>query len=88
MPLNRNNKNEKYRIERNDSLQIEKDLVTGVEVKLSIVWVDDCEYHLSFIERPTKMKETFESYTNKLIIKTIRTTKNGYEYLSRFEGSD
>lgn len=62
--------------------------MTGVEVKLSIAWVDDCEYHLSFIERLTKMKEPFESYNNKFFNKIIRTTKNGHEYLSRFDKSD
>lgn len=86
--VNRNNDTEQYLIERNDSLQIEKNLVNGKEATLAVKWVNECEYHLSFIEGPTEMKEVFESYNNTLVVKITSKTQNGYQYSGRFEGSD
>lgn len=40
----------KYKVTRNENIQIERDTITGFEVKGTVKWISDCEYELVYSE--------------------------------------
>lgn len=75
-----------YTILRNDSIQFEKSLETGVEMTFRVTWTSDCEYYLQIVKGT---KEAEEFYDNKkLFVKIIDITGNSFKFSARLEGAD
>lgn len=68
----------KSRIERNESIQIEK--YGEIEVRLQIHWMDDCTYRLEFIEGNDAWwaRGGKDRPTPDLIVRITETQENSY----------
>lgn len=75
-------------IERDDTIQIEK--YGEIEVRLKIVWIDDCNYRLIFIEGNDAFwnSRPKDSPTPDLIVRIIETNENSYLQESRFDNEE
>ncbi|MCF7559815.1 hypothetical protein L3X39_04130 [Sabulilitoribacter multivorans] len=70
-------------IERNDSIQIERNLETGEESKYLIKWSGDCEYSLQIT---SGSEEVLNVLKDKLIfVKIISTERDGYTFQVEIE---
>jgi hypothetical protein len=78
--------NGKYLIERNDTLQIEKDMNTGNTSKYRVTWVSDCEYHLAIIDGPEDIMNFFRGKI--LTIRIVETYRDSYKFEGQLEGYD
>jgi len=69
-----------YTIERNDSIQIEKDLRTHLGVKLAIKWTGPCEYELSLISFTVNGKDSIADHPdfNSMKTRITKISKNYY----------
>lgn len=73
-------------IDRNDSIQIEKNLTTGDVSEYIINWTSDCEYTLEIIKGST---ETLKILNDKLVFVTIISVEtDGYKFQVEIEGMD
>jgi hypothetical protein len=74
-------------IERNDSLQIETDVKSNIELKSKIVWKDACEYEiLAMSDNKTNINgiDSFFSIT-PIRVKIIDTGKDFYVFKARVD---
>lgn len=55
-------------IERNDSLQVERNQITGAISKARIKWISDCEYELYFLSSSDSFPEYFKTHLLKNVI--------------------
>ncbi|WP_196890127.1 hypothetical protein [Aureivirga sp. CE67] len=60
----------KVKITRNDDLQIEKDLETGMEIHTLVEWTSDCEYTLTY-SKVVNTSYDFSDYLGKKIYAKI-----------------
>jgi len=66
-------------VDRNDTIQIETNQITGHIFKARIKWISDCEYELSNIEESTNFSDTLKPvWQNKIIRTKIVKVENGY----------
>lgn len=73
-------------VERNDSIQIERNMITGTESKYWVKWKNDCEYSLKIFKGP---KDEMEFYKDKLLyVKIVETEKNNYTFIASIQGQD
>ncbi len=73
-------------IERNDSIQIERNMTTGTESKYWIDWKNDCEYSLKIF---MGTDDELEFYKDKLLyVKIVNTEKNHYIFEASIQGMD
>jgi hypothetical protein len=73
-------------VERNDSIQIERNMITGTESKYWIDWKNDCEYSLKIFKGP---EDEMEFYKDKLLfVKILNTEQNNYEFEASIQGLD
>jgi hypothetical protein len=79
-------KDQEYIIERNDTIQIEKDLKKNTISKFKVTWVTDCEYELDIIEAREEAMNFFKGKT--LSIQILETTDNGYKYEAKLKGTE
>ena len=76
----------KYTIERNDSIQIENNLITGSRSAYRVTWINDCEYNLKILEGSEQL---MKFYTGKLlVVRIVEIYDDGYKFESRIEGID
>src|SRR5258706_15444834 len=76
--------NDSFLIERNDTMQIEKDLKTGSITKFEVKWLTDCEYELIILEG---RKEIMAFYEGKVLdTKIIETFKDAYKFEATVKG--
>jgi hypothetical protein len=68
-----------YTIERNDSLQIERNLKTGSVTTLKIKWTGQCEYELTLLNRQSSPLDTLTKFQQKIVLKT-KILKIGKNY--------
>ena len=68
-----------YIIERNDSLQIERNLKTGSVTTLKIEWTGECEYNLTLLNRQSSPSDTLTKFQQKTVLKT-KILKVGKDY--------
>lgn len=74
-----------YLIERNDSIQIETDLLTGETSKYQVSWVNDCQFELRIIEGS---KNVMTFYQNKVLLLEITgANPNGYQCTAQLQGN-
>jgi hypothetical protein len=59
-----------YLIERNDSIQTEKNLTTGSITTLRINWTAPCEYELRYISRQSTPNDSLMSIATTSVLKT------------------
>ena len=79
-------KDQEYIIERNDTLQVEKDLKKNTISKFKVTWVTDCEYELDILEGREEAMNFFKGKT--LSIQILETSDNGYKYEAKLRGTD
>lgn len=80
------NSNNESIIERNDSIQIEKNLTTGDVSEYIVNWTNDCEYTLKIIKGS---KETLSILKDKLLFVKILSVESGaYKFQVEIEGID
>ena len=78
--------NLEFVIERNDTIQVERNIKTEEIAKFKIMWLNDCKYELTIIEGK---KEFMDFYADKiLIIEMIEIYDNGYKFSSKMKGFD
>ena len=75
-----------YIIERNDSLQTERDLSSGSTSTYRVTWLNDCEYQLNIIEGDDDLMNFYSSRT--LTIRVLEIYENGYKFEGQLEGFD
>ncbi len=74
-------------IKRTKKYQIETDKSSGVEVKLKIIWINDCSYRLSFIKGNSKWDNEEHVPNNPdLIVEIIETGEDYYIQVAKFQG--
>ena len=75
----------KAEIQRNDSIQTEK--YGKIEIKLKIVWTDECSYRLIFIEGNQAFWDSRpkDKPTPDLIVRITETNENWYLQESKFD---
>ena len=80
----------RYIIERNDSLQIERNLRTGTVTTLKIEWTGQCEYDLILLTRQSSPLDTLTKFQQKLVVKTkiLKVTKDYCVFSSQATGVD
>jgi len=67
-----------YFITRTDSIQTERNSITGVITKAHIKWINDCEYQLNYIDEVDSNKDTIAEYLkNHTLTTRILKTKTG-----------
>ena len=74
------NRNNKYQYEENEKL--------GIKVKLSISWIGDCEYKLTFISGTCSKDKNYKFETRSVIVKITKVAENYYEQISHIEYDD
>ena len=69
-----------YVVERNDSIQIEYDLILDTKSVFKINWISDCEYDLTFIKgtKPPLIKNLF---VDDFRIKIYSTEDDNYSFM-------
>src|SRR4051812_14850497 len=72
-----------YIIERNDTVQIERDLKKNTMSKFKVTWVTDCDYELNILEGPQEVMDFFKGKT--LSIQILETTGKGYKYEAKLK---
>lgn len=73
-------------VERNDSIQIERNMITGTESQYWINWKNDCEYSLKIFKGP---QDEMEFYKDRLLfVKIIDTEKNYCTFEASIQGFD
>ncbi len=80
----------RYKIERNDSVQIEIDESNDSVIEFDIKWMSSCEYELTFKRVIKKGKDTSYMQFKFPIVRTrITSIKSGQYYIfkSKVEGS-
>lgn len=77
---------QEYLIERNDTIQIEKDLKKKTISKFKVTWVTECEYELNILEGREEVLAFFKDKT--LSIRILQTFKNGYKYGAKLKGTE
>ena len=77
-------------IERNDSIQTETNLNSGVIVKSKVKWTGECEYLLTYYDQSKKSSDSIVLYvqTHPLITKILKTGKDYYIFQSSMGGVD
>jgi hypothetical protein len=73
------------KIHRNDSIQTEK--YGKIKIKLKVIWIDECSYHLQFIEGNKAFWESRpkDQPTYDLIVRITAVNGNTYTQESKFE---
>lgn len=66
-----------YVVERNDSIQYEKNNKNGRIIKGSVDWIDDCKYVLTFI---SDNQGDTTIVGKKIIVNIVSITDKGYIY--------
>ena len=66
------------RIIRNDSMQIEINPKTGVEIYTSIKWISDCEYVLTYKKILNHPNDVSYMIGKKILVDIISTKENKY----------
>lgn len=75
-----------YRIERNDSLQIETRIGSGDTSRYKVTWRNDCEYELRIVAGG---EEIMEFYKDKVLeIRIIETFEDSYKFKGSVKGID
>lgn len=72
----------KYKVTRDENIQIETDSLTGFEVKGIVKWISDCEYELVYSE---VSNSKYQSIIGKKI-KTFITSIEGNKIMCKSEG--
>ena len=75
-----------YTILRNDSIQFEKSLKTGVEMTFRVTWTSDCEYYLQIIKGTEEGEKFYDN--KKLFVKILDISGNSFKFSARLEGTD
>ena len=75
-----------YTILRNDSIQFEKSLETGVEMTFRVTWTSDCEYYLQIVKGSKEAEKFYEN--KKLLVKILDISGNSFKFSARLEGTD
>jgi hypothetical protein len=78
--------NGKYLIERNDSIQIERNLISGSTSKYRVTWINDCQYNLTIFEGTERIINFYKG--RALTIRIVETYKDGYKFEGHLEGVD
>lgn len=73
-------------IERFEDIQIETQLQDKSETKMSVEWLDDCNYILKYIESTNP--EMDEYLGKELRIKILETTNDSFKFKASMEGVD
>lgn len=73
-----------YVVQRKDSIQTEIDKSTGKYVKLSVKWIDDCNYEVNLIETTIDIPDSIQKQTKLIPLKTeiISTSDDYYVFRS------
>lgn len=77
---------QEYLIERNNTIQIEKDLKKQTISKFKVTWVTECEYELNILEGREEVLTFFKDKT--LSIRILETFIKGYKYEAKLKGTD
>jgi len=79
-----------YIIERNDSIQVERNLTTGSITTLKINWTNDCEYELRYISRQSSPNDSIINIATKTVLKTkiVEVGKDFCIFSSQAPGMD
>ena len=82
--------NKQFTIERDDSIQIEKDTDTGFGMKFKIEWDDECDYELTLISFIIAGKDSLIKQSEFAPVKTevLKVTKNYYVCRSAMQGEN
>jgi len=82
--------NKHFSIERNDSIQIEKDEDTGFGMKFKIEWLEACQYNLTAMAIVINGKDSAidRSKFPRLKTEILKVTKNYYVCRSIMKGKD
>lgn len=84
-----NGSNREYFIQRNDSVQIERDDLSGTVIEFNIKWLSPCEYELVFKRFVKKGNDSLLFKDHKYpIVRTVihKITPDYYVFTSRVEG--
>ncbi len=73
-------------IERNDSIQVERNLTMNTVSKFKITWKNSCEYSLDIISGNDELVNAFKGKT--LNVKIISTHANEYTFEAWIDGID
>jgi hypothetical protein len=78
-----------YIIERNDSVQIERNLTNGHITKTRIKWTGDCEYQLTYLGENDATYQNPEIMKSKALkTKILQVTKDYCIFETTMDGSD
>jgi hypothetical protein len=79
-----------FTIQRDDSIQIEKDPDTGLGMKFKIEWDDECHYELKLISFIIGGKDSLIKQSEFPTVKTevVKVTKNYYVCRSSLQGKN
>lgn len=73
-------------INRQDSIQTEDEVQTGIKLKFKVHWISDCQYTLLIIDGP---KAAMDFYGGKLMtVDMLDTYDDGYNFSMKIKGSD
>jgi hypothetical protein len=71
--------NGRISIERNDSMQTEKDFGSGIDMLFKVTWITPCEYHLKFISMTGGNSQGYDPRDAPLVrSEIIKVTPNYY----------
>jgi len=72
----------KYRIERDDSFQVEVNLKTDARTTFRVFWKTPCKYVLKYHSGPTEIKDPAMLAKLKVTTKMVKTGENYYVFSS------
>ena len=77
-----------YTIKRTDSLQIEKNLETNVEVHSSVQWKSECEYELTYVKITNVNRDVSDIIGKKIKVEITSTDGDFYEAHAQSDAID
>lgn len=77
-----------YTILRTDSLQVEKNRETGIEIHTSVNWKSDCEYELTYLKILNVDQDISHIIGQKINVKITTTDGETYEAAVKSDAVD
>ena len=77
-----------FRIVRNDTLQIERNLKTGVEIHSAVEWKSKCEYVLTYRKILNIDKDVSDIIGKKILVEILETSENRIKVHAKSDAID
>jgi len=77
-----------FKIVRNDSLQIERNLKTGVEIHTSVQWKSECEYVLTYKKILNSNRDVSDIIEKQISVKILETNKDRIKVHAKSDAID